>query len=142
MKILVIDSNVVIKWFSPETDTEAADAIRDKHLQDELTLVAPDLLIAEVANILWKKREQVSETQAIDALFQIISSGIEFVQVESLAESAYRLARQHKRSAYDCFYLALAVSHHCDFITADERLFNAIAKQEPRVKLLREYSVE
>ena len=46
----VIDASVAAKWLAPEPDTPLAEAL----LADDL--IAPDLLYAEVANILWKKQ--------------------------------------------------------------------------------------
>lgn len=47
---LVIDASVAIKWVVDEPGTTEALALRRK-----AKLIAPDLLIAECANILWKK---------------------------------------------------------------------------------------
>jgi len=59
---LVIDSSVVIKWFVPEV--HSADALR--YLDPDLERDAPELLLAEVSNILWKKigRGELTATQA------------------------------------------------------------------------------
>jgi predicted nucleic acid-binding protein len=45
----VIDASVAIKWLVDEPGTAAALSLR-RH-----RLLAPDLLIAECANVLWKK---------------------------------------------------------------------------------------
>ena len=142
MTTIVIDSSVLIKWFLPETDFALARKIQDKMLDKNWNLLAPSLLLAEVANILWKKNDAVSEEEALNIIQTVLSSGVEFVPLEGLISSAYHLARKYGRTAYDSLYLALAIEHICDFVTADERLFNAVAAQEPRVKLLRAYPVE
>ena len=49
MSDLVIDASVAVKWVIEEEDTTQALALRGR------ALAAPDLLIAECANILWKK---------------------------------------------------------------------------------------
>jgi hypothetical protein len=46
---LVIDASIAIKWVIEEEGTKEALALRSRALS------APDLLIAECANILWKK---------------------------------------------------------------------------------------
>ena len=53
----VIDASVLAKWFVEEDDTVAA-----RRLQ-HLKLVAPDLLIVETTNVLWKKVRLVSSIQ-------------------------------------------------------------------------------
>jgi len=139
MSEVVVDVSVVFKWFAPEDDSPAARALQDKMVDGGWTLLAPDLLLAEIANILWKKRDEIPEDEALDTLRDVISSGIEFVTMGRLVSSAYEIGCRFGRTAYDSLYIALALEHNCDFVTADERLFNAISAQEPRVKLLRDY---
>jgi predicted nucleic acid-binding protein len=49
---IVVDASVVIKWFIPEPDSNKAVKLRDRHIEGSLTLIAPDLLVYEVANAL------------------------------------------------------------------------------------------
>ncbi len=51
MTRLVVDSSVVIKWSVPVV--HSAGALRD--LDPDRERVAPELLLAEESNILWKK---------------------------------------------------------------------------------------
>jgi predicted nucleic acid-binding protein len=46
---VVIDASVAVKWVVPEPGSERAELLLDRGL------VAPDLLFAECANILWEK---------------------------------------------------------------------------------------
>ena len=65
MSVLVIDASIAVKWVVEEDGTPEALAIRQK-----ARLIAPDLLIAECANILWKKvkrRELVKQEALIAA---------------------------------------------------------------------------
>lgn len=139
MTMVVVDSSVVIKWFLPEDDSTIAETIEAQLEKGEVILLAPELLLAEVANILWKKRSQLSEEEATRIIDSVISTGIWIVGIEPLIGEAYRIARQFNRTVYDSMYIALARERDCDFVTADERLFNAVSSHEPRVKLLRDY---
>ena len=49
MTVLVVDASIAIKWVIQEAETAEALWLR-RH-----RLAAPDLLVAECANILWKK---------------------------------------------------------------------------------------
>lgn len=141
MTTVVVDSSVVIKWFLPEDDSTKAEAIEAQLEKGEVILLAPELLLAEVANILWKKRSQLGEEEATRIIDSVISTGIWIVGMEPLIGEAYRIARQFNRTVYDSMYnIALARERDCDFVTADERLFNAVSSREPRVKLLRDYA--
>lgn len=61
MRTLVVDASVAIKWVVEEPGTAVAVAVR-RH-----RLCAPDLLVAECANILWKKvrRRELDEVEAL-----------------------------------------------------------------------------
>ena len=60
MTHLVIDASVAIKWVIAEHGTREALSLR-RH-----RLFAPDLLVAECANVLWKKtrRNELTEDEA------------------------------------------------------------------------------
>ena len=47
----VVDASVAIKWFVPEIHSDAALRLRGEAYE----LIAPDLLILEIGNILWKR---------------------------------------------------------------------------------------
>nr|WP_321985819.1 type II toxin-antitoxin system VapC family toxin [uncultured Lichenicoccus sp.] len=117
MRRLVIDASVAIKWVVEEPGTGAALALRRYRLS------APDLLIAECANILWKKvrRQEISPDQASLAGQLLEHAAVELIPMRRLLEPAFRLAVQMDHPAYDCIYLALAQSSGCSFVTADAR---------------------
>ena len=125
MSIYVVDSSVVIKWFVPERGTEAALRL----LQESHTFVAPDLLFAEVANILWKKtlRGELTEAESRQLIEDVEQVAVETIPCRELATDARELALITSRSVYDAMYVALAVRLETRVMTADERLVNALA---------------
>ena len=59
--------------------------------------------------------------------------------IEPLLDSALDLAIQLNHPIYDCLYLALALRHDTDVITADRRFVSAIERRPElagRVRLL------
>lgn len=118
MKTLVVDASVAIKWVVEEPGTAEALALRN------FRLTAPDLLVPECANILWKKvrRKELSEAEALLAARLLERAEVDLAPMRRLLEPATQLAVALNHAAYDCLYLALAQSTGCDFITADERL--------------------
>jgi predicted nucleic acid-binding protein len=123
LNTLVIDASIAIKWVVEEDGTDLALALRQK-----ARLMAPDLVVAECANILWKKvqRKELSNDEAL----MLQSAEIELVPSRALMESATRLAIELDHPAYDCLSLALAVENGCRFVTADERLVNKIRRDK------------
>jgi len=51
----VIDASVALKWFLTEEDSQGADVLFEGFLRGRTELLAPDVLLLEVANALWKQ---------------------------------------------------------------------------------------
>lgn len=114
----VIDASIAIKWVVDEANSR--EALRLRHER----LFAPELLVAECANVLWKKvrRGELMLPEALLAGRLIERAGIQFHALRPLMERAQNLAAMLDHAVYDCFYLALAEAIDTDFITAD-RIF-------------------
>jgi predicted nucleic acid-binding protein len=126
---LVIDASIAVKWVVEENGTAEALALRQK-----AKLIAPELLVAECANILWKKvqRNELLKEAALLAARLLQSAEIELLATRPLLEAATRLAIEIDHPAYDCMYLALAVENKCQFITADERFLRKLHRAPQR----------
>ena len=132
MTDLVIDASVAIKWVIQEPGTnEALSLLRHR-------LYAPDLLVAECANILWKKvrRKELSRKEAALAARLLQRADIELAPMRALLESATRLAITLDHPAYDSTYLALAENISCDMVTADQRLSSKALPSSYKSKIL------
>jgi predicted nucleic acid-binding protein len=116
---LVIDASIAIKWVIEENGSNEAVALRATH-----RFVAPDLLNAECANILWKKvrRGELVEDEARLAASLLMQADVEMTATRPLLVPAMELALRLDHPAYDCIYLALAMQRRLQFVTADERL--------------------
>jgi predicted nucleic acid-binding protein len=65
--IYVVDASVALKWFLPGPDSAAADFLLEKFLNDEVELLAPDLMLVEAASALSKRamvRKELSANEA------------------------------------------------------------------------------
>ena len=123
---LVIDASVAVKWVIAEDGSEEAVQLRSA-----FALVAPELLLPECANILWKKvqRRELEPNEAALAISLIERSGIGFQTMQGLGETATRLAIELGHPAYDCIYLALALLRNLRFVTADKRLLAKVTQK-------------
>src|SRR5436305_3870067 len=124
MTRLVIDASIAIKWVVQEEGSEAALALRTR-----AELIAPDLMIVECANILWKKveRNEVSKSEALIAARLLQRANVDILSTRNLLEPATRLAIELEHPAYDCIYLALAIEMDCRFGTADKAFVRKIS---------------
>lgn len=127
MTPLVIDASVAVKWVVAEAGTDDALALR------RTRLIAPDLLAAECANILWKKarRGEMTADEASLAARLLERADIDLKPMRALLDVATRLAVTLDHPAYDCIYLALAEAEGCPFVTADDRLLRKIGQHPP-----------
>jgi predicted nucleic acid-binding protein len=133
---LVVDASIAVKWVVEEDGTSAALALRKK-----AKLIAPELLVAECANILWKKvaRDELSQAEALLAARLLQGCEIELLPTRSLLAAATRMAIELDHPAYGCLYLALAAENECRFVTADERLLRKLG--EGRQPTLRDRAI-
>jgi predicted nucleic acid-binding protein len=115
--IAVIDSSVAVKWYASEPGSERATSLLAHQIG------APDLILAEVGNAVWKKvrRGQMSAEQAAEALPHLIAS-VTILPAEPLAERALMVGLELGHPVYDCFFLLLAEELNLPLITADQRL--------------------
>mgnify|MGYP006427702653 CR=1 FL=1 len=120
----VLDSSVVIKWYVRERDRDAAVRLID----GDRALVAPQLLIYEIANIVWKKhrRGDVDTENGTRILQSLKNAPLELMDGVRFAERAWDLARRLGHPVYDCFYLACAETLDATLVTADERFLDAL----------------
>jgi predicted nucleic acid-binding protein len=121
----VVDASIAVKWVIEETGTAAALSLRK-----QAKLLAPELLVAECANILWKKvrRDELSREEALLAARLLQGADLELFSTRGLLEAAARIAIDLDHPAYDCLYVALAAANNCRFVTADDRLLRKLAR--------------
>ncbi|WP_037080949.1 type II toxin-antitoxin system VapC family toxin [Neorhizobium vignae] len=119
MTTFVVDASVVIKWVVQEEGTPEALSLLQAN-----TLVAPELILTECANILWKKsrRGELSAAEAHFAARLIEGSVLQLREMLPSFTSSVELAIKLDHPAYDCIYLALALKEDIRFVTADESL--------------------
>jgi predicted nucleic acid-binding protein len=126
---VVVDASVALKWFLTE-EPQVIHALAV--LQGGASLIAPDLLVAEVCNAAWRSgrlgrmsRAQVDEIAASLPLFFDA-----LVSATRLAPRAVAIADHLDHPVYDCLYLALAEAEQSRFVTADARLLGKLRATE------------
>lgn len=118
----VVDTSVVLKWYVKEADSEVAEALVG------IGLIAPDLILAEMGNALWKKirKAELSSAQAQAALGGL-GKVVSLLPAAYFAPRAFEISLELDHPIYDCFFLAAAEEHGCAVITADLRLLKRCA---------------
>ena len=127
MSPFVIDASVLIKTVVEEDGSAQAVA-----LLESSAAVAPDLIMSECANILWKKirRGEYTSEEAKLAAQILQRAEFEIAPSRMLTEHAVEYSAMLDHPAYDCVYLALARVRALRFVTADTRLVRKLNAAE------------
>jgi predicted nucleic acid-binding protein len=128
MSIVVVDASIVVKWFVEEENSDKAIRIRDKYVEGEVRLIAPEIIKFEVLNALYYKKlfsedemEEISE--ALDSyLFDLYPLKGEY------AKKTVETAFKNNITIYDASYISLAIMKNAYFHTADEELIKRLNK--------------
>lgn len=136
MTSYVLDASVAAKWVLPAQDeplVAEAEGLLATFVDGTCALAVPDLFWPEITNILWKSvaQRRLNERDAVDRLTSLKRLAMPVMLTEPLAGESLAISLAYQRSAYDSFYVALAVSMRRSLITADERLAHALGTRLP-----------
>jgi len=141
-KTYVIDASVCIKWFSfeNEDDVNIASSLRVQHMNRNIFLVAPDILVYEVTNAL-AYNPLFNKDNVNMAILSLYEMDIKLVEsyVGILFESS-KLHFSKNITIYDSIYIALAKYINAQYITADKKLFEKV-KDLGNIILLENYNI-
>lgn len=125
MTLRVVDTSVVVKWYiESEPDSDSARRL----LIGVPRFAVPDLMFAEVANVLWKKvRSGEISQQRATAITELLPDGpFEIYSDYDLMPEALRIAVTYGVTAYDASYVALAIELGVDLATTDQKLYRKL----------------
>lgn len=120
---LVLDASAAI-----EIVLDRSKARQFVHLLEEADeVLAPDLLVPEVVNTIWKYHQfENLNLSACDRALELALGLVDaLVPARELYREAFLLARTARKAAYDMFYLALARREDAALLTTD-----AVLKKE------------
>lgn len=141
----VVDTNVVLKLFFPEDDTDTAVLLFRRLESGKIHIFVPDLLPVEFINILWVKLKQgnadLDFCHAVLGKFLDLLAKLTIVASAAFAEAILDASVRHNHPAYDMAFLELADSLDIPFITADASLCRKLSSHSRTPILLRDLSV-
>ena len=136
MTDFVLDASVAAKWFRAAKDepySQQALALYEGYLRREFNFIVPDIFWAEIGSIFWKaiRQGRLEKTPAEEAIADLMKCELSSFASATLLVKAFDIATTFDRSVYDSLYVSLALQSNTQFITADERLANALASRFP-----------
>lgn len=131
MTNLVVDASVAVKWFALEAESGLAKQV----LRSGLTLLAPRLIVTEVANALARKAvaKLVDSRDARDDIAMLPTFLTALLDVDDLVAPAFQNACDYVHPIYDFIYLEAARRWETRVVTADGR-FAAKVRHTPLTK--------
>ena len=115
-----------MRWYVEGPGSKAAAAL----LAKGETRIAPELVIAEVANAAWKLARvgAIEPEHSVRIVAALPSAFDRLVGHGAIAVRALEIARELDHPVYDSLYLALAEAEGARMVTADSRLLNRVAR--------------
>lgn len=121
---MIIDASIATQWYLAGPRSDLAHSLASNRLR------APDLLVPETLNAIWKAfRFGAGSAKWLRLACDDLPN--RFVAIEpslTVAVRAAEMALELEHPAYDCIYLALAESRSEPLVTADDRFVRKIER--------------
>ncbi len=142
----VIDASVLAKVFLKDEDhASIAEEIVRQFATASIELVAPQFILYEIPSAIETavRRQRLDANDARQAIRDFFSLRIPTLgdadTLQLMIDSAYMRAAQLGCRMYDALYLVVAEALDCQFITADEKLYNTVKDHLPYVVWIGDY---
>lgn len=124
--MIVVDASVAVQWIAEEDTSSLSETLLTR-----ADLVAPDLLLIEVANALRRK------VYVGDISIDHAKAGLQFIREKvrlertsaEILDRALELAELMYHPVYDCIYLAMAERSKTILVTYDQELQERASEQ-------------
>jgi Predicted nucleic acid-binding protein, contains PIN domain len=142
---LVLNASVAVKWLLADEPLvpEARKLLQEFQEGVWEELIVPEFCLREVANALWVayRRGRITEEEARIGWFSLLQLNLRILPDPPLSD-VLDFALRFGVPVYDSIYIVLAQREGCPLLTADERLFQAVADSLPFVQWLGDYGRE
>ncbi len=121
----VVDTSALIRLFVPDGSLpDGFDEFLSGVERGRNIAIAPELLVAEAANVINKKQKagELIGNESARLLSDLLSLPIRLFPHRPVLLRAFELAREHNLTVYDTLYLALAEEHGAVIFSADNKL--------------------
>lgn len=137
--MVVIDTSVAFKWFAIEKEELLSQSLGllKEHLTNKEIIVAPDLIIYELANA-WATKTKLSMPEINIFIKDFEETGVKIEPITyKLINKAINFSKKYHVSVYDGAYAVLAKEKKCNLFTADIKFVKHI--KLPYIKYLGDY---
>lgn len=129
----VLDTSVVVQWYSPEKELHVKQAIALLTKYETLgfeKIIIPDLLVLELSNaLLVGKGLRFSLVEQILSDFYGLGLTIVPVDLQTVA-LAIKIVKEYKVTVYDAVFLAIAQLYECRLVSDDIKSHGKIKNEK------------
>ncbi len=123
--MITIDASAIIKLVIKEEDSDIARKLFDDIIEIGEPILAPDLILTEAINGIWKHLvllKDISEAQFDTAINNLILiwNNLSLLRTDGLLSNAITIAKRQKIAFYDALYVAVSISNDAPFFTFDK----------------------
>jgi len=124
---IIIDANVVVKWFVIEEFKEQAISLRDDYINKKIELSGPAILPFEVLNAINYSKKGISKNELENIGKSLLYYGFRLFSLnEKLLSETVDIALKMNITIYDAVYVSLAKIRQTNLFTADSHLINKL----------------
>lgn len=137
MREFVLDTSVVLKWFSEsgENDLPQAILLRQELLAGSVAFTVPELLFYELSNAL-RYNPSLSSKDVQEAVDSVLDMGLTVKGVDKrVMAEAIRIAFRYAVTVYDAYFLALSRMERKPLILADYKFVERVKVSKEIIKL-------
>lgn len=127
---VVVDASVVVKWFVKEEGSEEALAIRRRYIEEEVEIVAPELIHLSSERSSLQGALHRTRDQAYSGIVGRVLVDLRSLR-EEYAAQALEAAFENDITVYDSSYLSLARSEGAQYYTGDLKLVQRLREPYP-----------
>jgi len=126
---VAVDASIIVKWFVEGGGYDKSLKLRDRYIEGEIRLIAPELMIFDALNALYYKG-LFSEEE-----FKRISEALEAYSFTpyplkgKYADKVVEVAFKNDITIYDASYIALAIIRNTQMYAADEKLVRKLKRE-------------
>lgn len=126
---LVLDASAVVRIIEGSSES----VVLHEALQAADLVIAPELMLTEVANALWRlQRAGQLDAASLQPLLARAAALVDHIEPDrTLQPEALALATHLNHPVYDCLYLVLARREVATLLTADQKLQGLAGKVLP-----------
>jgi predicted nucleic acid-binding protein len=131
--MITLDASAAIKLIIHEENSDVAARLFYEATETGEPIVAPDILLPETMNVLWKHLvllRDISSAQfdiAVDN-FRAVWDNLVVISTNSVLKESIKVSKEQKISFYDAVYAAISISEDAPLFTFDKNITDKCMK--------------